>query len=250
MIDIHSHILPSLDDGSQSLEQSVAMLRIAQEQGIRAIIATPHYHGPRKSAPPAKVRERIALLQERIISEHMNIALYPGNEIFYHREVEEELEKGQVNTLAGSRYVLVEFHPTEEYSYISAGLNNLCSYGYYPILAHTERYEALFDKKELYHDIKNSGVKFQINASSVTAKGFGNVYRKRAMQLLKEKMADHIATDAHSDNHRAPMILECEKILKKKAGEVYTRKLLVGNAEHILRKGNTLNTLDIIQGDI
>lgn len=249
MIDIHSHILPFLDDGAESVEQAVAMLKIAEAEGITSIIATPHYYGFRKSVTPMKVQESLALIQKELVEKKINIHLYTGNEIYYRRDVEEELERGQMNTLAGSPYVLTEFHPGEDYDYIRMGLNSLSRYGYYPILAHVERYEALFSKKGRIFDIKNSGVQLQINASSVTAKGFGNTYRKRAMLLLKEQIADYVATDAHSDGHRAPKVRECEWILRKKAGNAYTEELLIGNAEQILQMAGKYNTSSIMRED-
>lgn len=238
MIDIHSHILPFLDDGAKSVEQAVSMLKIAKEEGITSIITTPHYYGFRKSMPPEKIQESIDQMQAEISEKGIDITLYAGNEIYYRQDVEEELEKGLINTLAGSRYVLVEFHPGEDYHYINLGLTNLIRYGYRPILAHVERYENLFNKKERIWNIQNSGVQIQINASSVVAKGFGNEYRKRAMWLLKEHIADYVATDSHSDGQRAPKIKECENILQKKAGNIYTQELLGENAQRILQSSN------------
>lgn len=242
MIDIHSHILPCLDDGAGSVEESVAMFRIAAKEGITSIITTPHCYGHRRSASPEKIQERIARVQKELLQEKIPIHLYAGNEIYYRQGVEEELEKGKINTLAGSQYVLVEFHPGEDYQYINRALNSLSCYGYCPILAHVERYDNLFVKKGRVEDLKNSGVQMQINASSITAKGLVNTYRNRAFLLLKEQIADYIATDAHSDRQRAPQIQECEVILIKKAGYEYAQKLLIENAEHILLCGKKKDT--------
>ena len=234
MIDIHSHILPYLDDGAKSLEQSLKMLEIAAKEGITEIIATPHCYGHKKSATPQMVHKSIIRVRKELQQENIPIRLYVGNEIYYRQGVEEELEKGNINTLAGSRYVLVEFHPEEDYQYILRGLNNLKCYGYFPILAHVERYENLFTKKGRIEDLKNTGVQMQINASSIMAKGFTNTYRSRSLSLLKSQMVDYVATDAHSDRNRAPFIQACEVFLQKKAGREYTQKVLVENAEHII----------------
>lgn len=236
MIDIHSHILPCLDDGAGSMEQSLAMCRIAAEEGIDSVVATPHCYVHHKSASPEKIQECIFAMQKKLNQEGIGITLYAGNEIYYRQDVEEELEQGRVCTLAGSKYVLVEFHPGEEYLYIIRGLNSLSRYGYYPILAHTERYENLFTQKDRLEELKNRGVQIQINASSIAAKGWSNQYRKRALRMIKEEMADFVATDAHSDVHRAPRIRECISILQKKAGRTYTQKLLEENAALILKK--------------
>lgn len=240
MIDIHSHILPGLDDGARSVEQALEMFQIAEQEGITSIIATPHCYGHRKSASPEKIRERLVKMQKELEINHISIQLYSGNEIYYRQGVEEELEKGNINTLADSSCVLVEFHPGEDYRYIVHGLNSLNRYGYSPILAHVERYENLYTKKGRVKELKDCGVQLQVNASSITAKGLTDTYRKRAFMMIKEQLADYIATDAHSDGYRAPMIMACEKILQKKAGRVYTEKLLIENAEHILQQGRKI----------
>lgn len=242
MIDIHSHILPCLDDGAQSVEQSLRMFRIAANEGITEIIATPHCYGHKKSATPQRIQESVVQMQKELQQENIRIRLYVGNEIYYRYGVEEELEKGNIYTLAGSRYVLVEFHPGEDYPYILRGLNNLSCYGYSPILAHVERYENLFAKKGRVEELKNTGVQMQINASSIVAKGFGNTYRSRAFSLIKSQIADYVATDAHSDRHRAPFMQACETLLQKKVGHEYTQKLLAGNAEHIVACSTKMNT--------
>lgn len=97
MIDIHSHILPFLDDGAKSEEQAMIMLEIAKSEGITSIIATPHYHGLKKSAFSEKVQESVEQLQEKLLARDINITLYPGNEIYYFQDVEKELADGQVN---------------------------------------------------------------------------------------------------------------------------------------------------------
>ena len=240
MIDIHSHILPGMDDGARSMEQSLKMFRMARQEGITSIITTPPNYGHRQSIAPHKIREQIVKVQKELENNDISIQIYSGNEIYYRQGVEEELEKGNINTLAESSYVLVEFHPGEDFHYILHGLNHLKRYGYSPILAHAERYDNLYLKKGRMEELKNSGVQLQINASSITAKGLMDIYKKRAFMLVKEQMADYVATDAHSDGHRAPLILTCEKILQKKAGHEYTTKLLIENAEHILQQGKKI----------
>lgn len=235
MIDIHSHILPGLDDGSRSMEQTLSMLRIASAEGIHTIIATPHSYGHRKSASVAAIQECVAKVRLELEKEKIPITLYVGNEIYYRQGAEEELENGEVNTLVGSRYVLVEFHPQEDYQYIMRALNRLSSYGYIPILAHAERYENLFPQKERIEEIKKCGVKIQVNAASVCEHKWGNIYRKRVWQLLKEQLVDYIASDAHSDVHRAPRVKECQKLIEKKLGKEYADACMEKNAGYILK---------------
>lgn len=165
-IDIHSHILPGLDDGAKSPEETQRILQLAYQEGIRAIIATPHFVSGKKSVSPQRIAEAVYCLRERLDEWKLPLELYPGNEVFYQSEAADWLEAGGICTLAQSRYVLAEFHPTTEYAYLRDGLWKLLSYGYYPILAHTERYDCLFQRKERLEEIKKRGGFIQVNASS------------------------------------------------------------------------------------
>ena len=106
-IDIHNHILPCVDDGSQSLEQSIRMLKIAYQEGIRAICLTPHYMPPRYEMSVERLKKSRDLLQETLIQEGIGIRLYLGHEIYYRQSTVEHILAGKALTLAESRYALV-----------------------------------------------------------------------------------------------------------------------------------------------
>ncbi|MBQ7920243.1 MAG: hypothetical protein IJ324_09940 [Lachnospiraceae bacterium] len=229
-IDVHSHILPGLDDGSRSIEQSVEMLRIAWEEGITKIIATPH-NMPGKGCPTIEVLEE-RLIQLRTVAENagIDIELYLGTEYYYREEVSEILEREDAVTMAGSEYVLLEFNPLEERSYILNAVRDVYSLGYNPVIAHVERYEQLMKKKEDIAALKNMGALIQVNASSVIG---DNGYRckRDVKKLLKEHLVDFVATDAHSAGHRAPRMEKCAAYLYKRYGQEYAEALLFKNAE-------------------
>ena len=161
------------------------------------------------------------------------IKLYPGNEIYYRSEVPDLLEEGQIATLAGSRYVLVEFDPMTEYSYLRDGILKLDSYGYVPILAHTERYECLWKKKEKLQRVKDHGGLIQVNASSFQG-GLFDEMAKRARYLMKNELLDFIGTDAHSTGKRSPRMKETASYLYKKLGDKKTNKILVENPRAVI----------------
>ena len=117
-IDLYTHILPGLDDGARNIEESKEMLRQAWKEGIREIIATPHFFGALKSASKEKIEESIFAVERAMAELGFFIKLYPGNEIYYRSEVEDLVEQGMVNTMAGSHYVLIEFDPMTEYTYL------------------------------------------------------------------------------------------------------------------------------------
>lgn len=231
--DLHCHILPAVDDGAKNMEKTKAMLKMAYEEGIRQMIATPHFYASRKSATVEEVQTILRFVQQKTISWGMNIKLYAGNEIYYRSEVPELLEEGKIGTLAGSRYVLVEFDPMTEYSYLRDGISKLDSYGYIPILAHAERYECLFDKKERLERVKEHGGVIQVNASSFQ-KGMFDTVGKRAKYMLKKELVDVIGTDAHGTGKRSPQMRETAKYIYKKAGKKKAEEILFRHPKAIL----------------
>ena len=231
--DLHCHILPALDDGAKSMEETREMLKMAYGEGIRKIVATPHFFASRKSAGVEEIFHTLQEVQKRMKSWGIQIRLYAGNEIYYHRGVAELLEEGKAATLAGTRYVLVEFDPMTEYSYLRDGILKLDSYGYIPILAHTERYECLFEKKERLRRVKDHGGVIQVNASSFQG-GLFDELGGRARYLMKKGLLDVLGTDAHSMGRRSPRIRESARYLYKKIGSTGADRILYGHPEAIL----------------
>ena len=234
-VDLHSHILPALDDGAGNMEKTREMLQIAYDEGIRSIIATPHYFASRKSASVELIKTTIEEVEHQMEQWGFQIKLYSGNEIYYRSEVPDLLEEGKIATLAGSRYVLVEFDPMTEYSYLRDGILKLDSYGYVPILAHTERYECLWKKKEKLQRVKDHGGLIQVNASSFQG-GMFDEMAKRAKYIMKNELLDFVGTDAHSTGKRSPRMQETASYLYKKLGEKRAEEILFKNPRAILKK--------------
>lgn len=229
-VDLHCHILPGLDDGSKDIHQTGEMLQFAYEEGIRKIIATPHNYASHKSASPERIMQKVKEVNELAKKEGIDITVYPGNEIFYRSGVAEQLDDGQLLTMAGTRFVLLEFYPDVEWSYFYAGIQELQRYGYYPIIAHCERYDCLYRKKEYLDELTKSGIALQVNASSFL-QPFGNEWRKRSRMLLKKGMITYIGTDAHNTKNRLPRIQQCANFLNKRVGADNAERLLIFNAE-------------------
>lgn len=233
-IDIHSHILPHMDDGSGSYEMSLNMLRIAYDEGIHTIIATPHNMPGKGFAAIDKVKERIEELHGRSAEMGIDINILPGSELYYRGEIPELIENGTAVPMNGKRLVLVEFEPMNDSRYIINALKNIMNTGYTPIVAHVERYPSLLDRKlENIAAISDMGCYIQMNASTVTGKlGFG--MRRLIHKLFKEELIDFIGTDAHSDRTRAPRMAACAEFLYKKCSRSYADSLLFGLAQDVL----------------
>lgn len=232
--DIHSHIIPGVDDGSADMEQSVRMLRVAEENHIRKIILTPHNKPHTRNASPEVLKKKVAELRQKISENSLNIELFLGTEIYYRDSVADLLDEGQICTMADTEYVLVEFSPTDEYSYIYSALSKIQDYGYKPILAHVERYDSITRKKlTRAMELSRHEILLQLNAGSIMG-AFGRGPQKFCKLLLKKQLADFVATDAHRDTGRAPYMTECADYLYKKYDQYYVDAILFKNADELI----------------
>ncbi len=234
-IDMHCHILPGVDDGAKDIDEMKRMLRIAYEEGIRCIIATPHHHPKRGRENPKVIRRQAKLLREAAheIDEHFRI--YLGTEIFFGQDIVDKLEAGRVLTMNGRDYVLVEFSPSDTFTYIRQSLQQLQLGGYVVILAHVERYNCIVKDPELADQLSEMGIYLQVNADSIIGES-GREVKKFVKYLMDSELVFCVGTDAHSSRHRAPRMKKAAGYVKKKYGEEYMRRIFFSNAKLMLKK--------------
>lgn len=232
-IDIHSHILPYMDDGAKDEKMSLAMLRIAENEGITDIIVTPHYRQGHYRGERKDVERALSKMRELMKKENIHINLYPGNEIYYRSELEEKFDSGVLSTMNDTEYVLVEFSPMEDFLYIRSAVEELFSIGYIPIIAHVERIQCIEKKIEHARTLKKMGCELQVNASS--AMGEVCFFCKHFVhKLLKEALVDYIGTDAHNVEKRPPKMKKCAEMLYRKYDKKYVDSILYANAANRL----------------
>lgn len=236
IIDIHSHILPGVDDGAETLEEALGTLMEAQRQGIKSIIVTPHYHPGRYIVTPAQISEKLELLREECKKRDICVDLYPGQECCYYSGLSEELLKGNVLTMAGSRYVLVEFEPDCLYSYLAGGLRDLQSCGYQPILAHFERYRCLHERKRLY-ELKEQGVFLQMNFDTLLLGG-RIFYRNPWREVIEEGLVDYFGSDCHGTHFRPLQVQKAVRRLNTWAEPDLFEKMLYYRAANLLKSNS------------
>ena len=233
-IDIHCHIMPGVDDGSPDLATSLEMLRIDDKNGITHIILTPHHKPMHHNVSPEHNVAYRKKLQEAATEAGIKAKLFSGNEIYYSDETMEELIDGRICSLAGSDYVLVEFHPTNPFKAIQNAAGRVQAAGYIPIIAHVERYSDIVSHPARVRDLIQMGCFIQVNASSVMGKyGFGISHFTK--KLLKEELVHFIASDAHDTGRRAPHLLDCRNYVERKFGEDYGKKLFFTNPANVIR---------------
>lgn len=197
MIDIHTHIIPGVDDGSPNLETSIEMIKHEISIGVDSIICTPHhiYHRYEKSVE--EIKSNFLLLKEAVEKENLPVKLYLGQEICYsHREdIIKMLQEGKLLTLNNTNRVLLEFHFTREPEDILDIIYNFSIHGYEVIIAHVERYEWMTLDKVIA--LKGEGALIQINSNSYL--GLTTWKEKRFTKLLLKKgLVNYVASDTHS----------------------------------------------------
>lgn len=234
VIDVHSHILPGIDDGAQDMKMSQQMLRKAAKDGIRQVILTPHYVSGRTSADKETVEELVHKLQDWLMVEKIPIELYTGHEVYYRHGMSNLLREQKCCTLADSFYVLVEFSPREDYDIMRNGLQELLQAGYYPILAHVERYRAVTRKRENLEDLVDMGVYLQINANTLIGK-HGHRKKRKAIKWIKKGYIQFVASDAHNMKGRKPTLAKSIRVVQKKAGKAIALELFEINPKRILQ---------------
>ncbi len=196
-------MIPGVDDGARSFEESCQMLCMAARQGIGAVIATPHYSRKREIKDLEELTER---LQVAVRKYYPDFAVYQGQETYYHEGLAGRLQEGWAHTMAGSSYVLTEFDEGASYEEILRGIRCLMNAGYFPILAHVERYLCLRREGRMV-ELSRNGCLFQMNYDSL--KGFGLKYRKDVdwcRKQVREGRIQLLGTDMHRPDYRPPDI--------------------------------------------
>lgn len=200
MIDIHSHILPAVDDGARGMEESLELIEQAAAQGITGMFATPHFS---RHQDVSALYEKLLILREAVQRRHPEFQIYPGQENYYREDLTEWLDQGKALTMAESLYVLVEFDPAAPYSKIMRGVRKLEEYGYWPILAHAERYLSL--REHGFAELRSLGCGIQMNFESLDGRWFEKEVRWCRKQV-SEGLVDFLGTDLHRRDFRPPHI--------------------------------------------
>ena len=236
MVDLHSHILPNIDDGSKSRSESLAILRKAYENGMTDIVLTPHYiFGSTYNSPKKKNEELLSDLKETLKKENINLNLYLGNEIYIDESMLKELKKGVSSSLNDTKYVLFELPMNNEYKALKQILFDLQSNGYIPVIAHPERYHFLKEDPKRIEELIEAGALFQSNIGSLFGH-YGNHAKKTLELFLKHHMITFLSSDIHHETDTFyEDIPRLKKILRKIISEEYIEELFTTNGEKLLQ---------------
>lgn len=220
MIDIHSHLLFGVDDGSRTLEESVHVIKKLSEVGYTDIILTPHYIN---DSTYVSTREEnldvLKRLKVGLIRNNVNVNLYLGNEIYIDSEIANLLKNNIISSLNDTKYLLIELPMSSENEIYYDVFLDLINMGYKVILAHPERYISFQKDFNKVYELKELGVLLQSNVGSILG-DYGRGAKKTIKRLLKENLITFMGTDIHHNKEEYTFVLKA----KKKMGKYLTQK--------------------------
>jgi protein-tyrosine phosphatase len=197
MVDMHSHVLPGIDDGAKNPQESIALIKKMMALGIKKIIATPHIMADYYRNTPETINNALAILKEELVKENIEIDLEAAAEHYFDETFEERVKKDQL-MIMGDNYVLFEFSFISQPPNVVPVLQRIVDMGYKPILAHPERYNYL-DIDQL-RTLRDWGTLLQINTISLTGY-YGKDTKKMAESLIDAQLVDFISSDMHHLRH-------------------------------------------------
>ena len=235
MIDVHTHLIPGVDDGAEDLTMALTMMLRAKDQGIAAMTATPHSTAFDADAP--LVHTRFQQLQQRAKAVFPDMGLYLGCEVYceaeWMPEILKALDSGIYPTMNGTGYVLTEFSQWITPERALACVKALASGGYTPLIAHMERYAHLRNQEALVSEVRELGARIQVNAYSLYDEQDPEI-KGWARELVGSHWADFLGTDAHRTYHRPPCVQMGLKWLYENTQKEYADDLCFGNARSLL----------------
>jgi len=236
VIDIHSHIMPAIDDGARSLDEALEMVRIAVDDGIEQIVSTPHmFNGLSHNPEPAEIHDRVAELNE-VVSKSCGgrLQILPGNEVRISHEIIAQAERNRVTRINGRNYMLVEFPHVAVPAAADELFHGLLCEGVQPVLVHPERNSQIQGDPSIVAAFVEQGVVIQVTAMSVTGE-FGHAAKNCADILLRHNCVHFLASDAHRSKTRRPVLSKARAAAALIIGEERARALVCENPSAAVR---------------
>ncbi|MBB3110574.1 protein-tyrosine phosphatase [Paenibacillus phyllosphaerae] len=251
MIDIHTHILPGIDDGAVNWEMAMKMAETAVGEGITDVIATPHHANGKYDNYPNDIRALIMEMQQRLKGNAIPLNIHPGQEIRFHEGFLDSWTEQELLTLGQSNYVLIEMPTSNIPSRLIELIHELRIMGIQPIIAHPERNAEVIKHPDRYRELIHAGAYGQVTSHSLLGE-FGNKIEKISWELCSEGLIHFVSSDAHNLNARGFRLKDAyEKVTMKLGSEVtdiyrYNAKAILGG-EEVKLVSNTYNKEPIIR---
>lgn len=246
MVDLHSHIINEIDDGSRSLQESINIINNAYINGVTDIVLTPHYiEGSSYKANNETKRKKIEIIKDEIKKLNININLYLGNEVMVTPDMIKLIDEDEISVINDTKYILFELPMNDTVNYLDDLIFRLRSRGIVPIIAHPERYMQIKEDYTKAFRWIELGALLQSNLGSLYGR-YGKESKNTIHKLLKCHAISFLSSDIHHDNQSMyNRIAELKSELIKKYGLTYTNQLIHDNANIVLNNGNI--EVDIIK---
>jgi len=241
LIDIHSHILPGVDDGAKTEEDSLAMAKAAVEEGITIIAATPHHKNRAYENYKDEIITNVDVLNKLFEANEIPLMVVAGQEVRIYGEVIEDFQKGEIQTVNDSKYILIEFPFDSVPHYAEQLLYDIQLAGLTPVIVHPERNRELLENHRRMYELVKNGALTQVTAASVIGK-FGKKMEQFSHQLIEANLTHFIASDAHDTVNRGFLMREAFDLVEKQHG-LEAQYMLMENA-HLLINNMNVNRLE------
>ncbi|HDP69230.1 MAG TPA: hypothetical protein ENN38_00245 [Actinobacteria bacterium] len=233
-VDIHSHILPHIDDGSQSMEESLEIARLAVKNNIEVMVATPHFKHGFYTPSKEKILSSLKKLRAALKAADIPLEILPGSEAIISPEMIRPNNK-QPLTLNQGHYMLVEFMLDEISPFFEEILFKLQLKNIKPIIAHPERIYPIIENPQIIYNLAQKGCLLQVNAASILGL-LGKEIESLSHSLLKRGIVDFIASDVHRPNKEVLNLSKTVKVAAKYVGGDRARALVRENPLKIIKK--------------
>ena len=234
MIDFHTHILPNIDDGARSIDETFNLIKEAQKAGFEAIVSTSHYRENYYETDTPEREVWVNAIYENLQVKNIDIKLYLGNEIYMSENIIKLLEEGKASTINDTSYVLFELPRDVEPDNLYDIIHEMLHCKLVPILAHPERYSFIQKEPELVYDLIQKGVLMQASYGSVIGQ-FGKKAQIIVKKFLENNMIHFLGTDVHRQNTIYAQIPEILNELNSLIGKEKLEELTTTNPQLALR---------------
>lgn len=234
MIDFHSHILPNIDDGARSVEETFKLIDEAEEVGFETIISTSHYIENYYEANVEERKKIIKQLNEKLENESKKIKIHLGNEVYFSENIKRLLNEKKITPVEGTKYLLFELPLNAKPLNLYDVVYDMLQLKLKPILAHPERYSFIKEQPNIIKDLIETGVLMQANYGSIVGQ-YGKKAQIIVKKLLENDMIHFLGSDVHRRGTIYPQIPRMLKELEKIVGEEKLKELTTINAKLVLK---------------
>ena len=241
MIDMHTHILPGVDDGAETMETAIEMIGSSIKNGTKEILLTPHGNimGLYENFELSKLRNQYRKLQEELLKRKIGATLHLGMEVFGTYDIEKKIQNHEVLPIGQSKYMLVEFEFEEDAETMFLILKKICEQGFRPIIVHPERYSVVKDHPSIVYEWNRLNYGIQINKGSLAGR-FGKREEETAFLLLDANLVQIIASDCHDCFERRPGLKNIYTYISENYSEGYAELLMEINPKRVLENKKIL----------